>query len=198
MESPWGQIRAGRLGTLLGYGAMIVTSVLLFLWMQQLGNGLQAPAPSGPAFGGSGARGHVDTLLHVLLAMVVVIAAARVLGALAGRLHQPPVIGEVIAGIVLGPSLLGRVAPDAAQFLLPQSVAPFLGIIAQIGVILFMFLVGLELDTGLLRKKSHATLAISHASILAPFLLGARSRSTCIRVCRAATCPSSCSRCSSA
>jgi Kef-type K+ transport system membrane component KefB len=51
-------------------------------------------------------------------------------------------------------------------------VAPFLGIIAQIGVILFMFLVGLELDTGLLRKKSHATLAISHASILAPFLLG--------------------------
>ena len=82
-------------------------------------------------------------------------------------------VGEILAGLCLGPSLLGRFAPELQAFLLPASVAPFLGILAQIGVILFMFIVGLELDTGLLRKRSHATLAISHASIVAPFLLGA-------------------------
>src|SRR4029077_8509183 len=57
-------------------------------------------------------------------------------------------------------------------FLLPPSIAPYLGTLAQFGVILFMFLVGLELDTGLLGRKTHTTVAISHASILAPFLLG--------------------------
>jgi Kef-type K+ transport system membrane component KefB len=82
------------------------------------------------------------------------------------------VIGEVIAGILLGPSLLGHVSPAAMTYLLPPTVAPFLAIIAQIGVILFMFLVGLELDTGLLGRRTHATVAISHASILLPFVLG--------------------------
>jgi Kef-type K+ transport system membrane component KefB len=111
--------------------------------------------------------------LHVLLALVVVILAARGLGFLFSYLHQPPVIGEMIAGIMLGPSLLGRVAPDLASYLLPPSIMPSLGVLSQVGVILFMFLVGLELDTSLLRKKSHSTLAISHASIVLPFVLGA-------------------------
>ena len=81
-------------------------------------------------------------------------------------------IGEVIAGILLGPSLLGRVAPGVAAYVLPPSVAPFLGVIAQLGVILYMFLVGLELNAGLLRERAHATVAISHASIVVPFVLG--------------------------
>jgi Kef-type K+ transport system membrane component KefB len=85
---------------------------------------------------------------------------------------QSPVIGEVIAGIMLGPSLLGALWPEAREFLLPSAIAPFLQIIAQVGVILYMFLVGLELDTGRLRHGTHTTVAISHASILAPFLLG--------------------------
>ncbi len=109
----------------------------------------------------------------MLIALVVVIIASRAVGAAFRYLHQPPVIGEVIAGILLGPSLLGRVAPGVSNYLLPPDVAPFLGVIAQVGVILFMFLVGLELDTSLLRKKTHAAVAISHASIIAPFLLGA-------------------------
>jgi Kef-type K+ transport system membrane component KefB len=116
--------------------------------------------------------GH-DTLPHVLLAMIVVIIAARLLGAVFRRLAQPAVIGEVVAGILLGPSLLGRVAPSVSEYLLPRSVAPSLQIIAQLGVILFMFLVGLELDTSLLRKRTRATVAISHASIVLPLALGA-------------------------
>src|SRR5262249_26226399 len=86
---------------------------------------------------------------------------------------QPPVIGEVIAGILLGPSLLGRLSPDAMAFLFPSATLPYLGVLAQLGVILYMFLVGLELNAGLLRARAHTTLAISHASIVAPFLLGA-------------------------
>jgi Kef-type K+ transport system membrane component KefB len=112
------------------------------------------------------------TLPHVLLALIVIIIAARVLGALFRRMAQPPVIGEVVAGILLGPSLLGRVAPSVSDYVLPPAVAPYLQIIAQLGVILFMFLVGLELDTSLLRKRTRATIAISHASIVLPMALG--------------------------
>jgi Kef-type K+ transport system membrane component KefB len=78
----------------------------------------------------------------------------------------------VFGGILLGPSLLGYLAPDLYAFLLPPSVGAFLGIYAQIGVILYLFLVGLDLDLDVIRRSGHAALAISHASIIAPFLLG--------------------------
>lgn len=89
---------------------------------------------------------HFNLILHVLLALSVVMALARVCGLLLSFLHQPPVIGEVIGGILLGPSFLGYVAPEVAQYLIPQNIVPFLGVIAQLGIILYMFLVGLELD----------------------------------------------------
>ena len=82
-------------------------------------------------------------------------------------------MGEIVAGMLLGPSLLGWLAPQAYGQLLPANIAPYLSLIAQIGIILFMFLVGLELDTSLLRQRTRASIAISHASIVAPFLLGA-------------------------
>jgi Kef-type K+ transport system membrane component KefB len=115
----------------------------------------------------------VDVLMHVLLALALVIITARAVGLLFGLLRQPPVIGEVLAGLLLGPSVLGRFAPGAAAYVLPPSVAPFLGLLAQVGVILYMFLVGLELDLSLVKRRTHATVAISHASIVVPFLLGA-------------------------
>lgn len=112
-------------------------------------------------------------LVHVLVALVVIVTAARAMGYLFTRfLGQPRVIGEVVAGILLGPSLLGRVAPDVSDVLLPGGAVPFLGFLAQLGVILFMFLVGLELDLGLLRNRTRAAVAISHSSIVVPFLLG--------------------------
>ena len=101
------------------------------------------------------------------------IITARALGALFARLRQPPVIGEVVAGILLGPSLLGRVAPEASAFLLPPTVAPSLQILAQLGVILYMFLVGLELDPGLrARARTPPSPSRTPASSL-PFVLGA-------------------------
>jgi Kef-type K+ transport system membrane component KefB len=113
-----------------------------------------------------------DTFLHVLLALVVVIVASRGLGRLFRAMGQPAVVGEVVAGIGLGPSLLGRLWPSAQRLLLPAEVAPSIGLVAQIGVILFMFLVGLELDLGHLARRKRDTLAIAKGSIVVPFVLG--------------------------
>lgn len=163
------------LRTILFYAAVVGGCVLLFFWVRSIGASIEAPAPSPgqPLFGAAASTAKVDVLLHVLLALPAVIIAARLVGMLFARLGQPPVVGEVLAGILLGPSLLGRVWPEASQFLLPPEVAPLLGIIAQVGVVLYMFLVGLELNPTYMRKSPHAALAISHASIVVPFLLGA-------------------------
>ncbi len=159
--------------TAAGLGLVLAAAVLAFLLIRAYGETLVAPDPAGAVrFGGAGGE-RIDVLLHVLLALAVVVLAARAAGALFRHLGQPPVMGEVLAGILLGPSLLGRVAPDLSAFLLPASVAPVLGVVAQVGVILYMFLVGLELNPALLRKRTHAAVAISHTSIVAPFLLGA-------------------------
>ncbi|HZC46706.1 MAG TPA: cation:proton antiporter, partial [Candidatus Acidoferrum sp.] len=156
------------------YALMIGALVLLYLWIRSYGDTLGAPAPLGSnLFGSAASRASQGDLLHVLLALVVVIATARAMGWVFRSAQQPPVVGEILAGIVLGPSLLGRLAPGAEGYLFPPTVGPFLNIIAQVGVILYMFLVGLELDPALLRKRGHSTVAISHASIVAPFLLGA-------------------------
>jgi Kef-type K+ transport system membrane component KefB len=114
-----------------------------------------------------------DTLPHVLRALAAVMMLGGVLGFVFRRLGQPRVIGEVVAGILLGPSLLGRVAPDVFACVLPPSAAPGLELIAQFGVILYMFVVGLELDTDALRERARMTLAISQAGIVVPFALGA-------------------------
>ncbi len=163
----------------IAYGAMLGISALAFAWIRARGGGLVAPPPAGPArfgaaaeAGAGGVLAPIAVLLHVLLALVAIIVTARLLGALFRRLQQPPVIGEVIAGIVLGPSLLGRLAPGLHDALLPAAIAPHINLLAQVGVILFLFLVGLELDTESLGRGTHATIAISHASIVVPFLLG--------------------------
>jgi Kef-type K+ transport system membrane component KefB len=158
---------------LLLYGSMIGGVVVAFAGIRSWGEKLSAPAVSADAIYGSPAgQVAVGALLHVLLALALVIATARLLGTLFRTVHQPPVIGEILAGILLGPSFLGRFVPAVSHYLLPATVAPFLNVIAQVGVILFMFLVGLELDPGLMRQRGQATVAISHASIIAPFLMG--------------------------
>src|SRR6202167_3286443 len=168
-----GQPRITTAGTraVAVYALMIGTLVLLYLWIRDYGETLAAPAPSGSnIFGSAASRANESDLLHVLLALVVVIATARAMGWVFRIASQPPVVGEILAGIVLGPSLLGRLLPGAESYLFPAMVGPYLNIIAQVGVILYMFLVGLELDPSLLRKRGHSTVAISHASIILPFL----------------------------
>ena len=81
-------------------------------------------------------------------------------------------IGEILAGIMLGSSLLGMIAPDVSQFLFPLEIRPSLSILSQIGVVLFMFVVGLEIDAPALRKSTRATIIVSHTSIVFPFVLG--------------------------
>jgi Kef-type K+ transport system membrane component KefB len=162
-----------RLKTIFFYFLMVTASVAIFFMIRRFGDALPAPAAASSAgHAGAAVAQTSQSLVHVLLALVVVIVLARSVGALFRHLHQPPVIGEILAGLMLGPSLLGKLAPEAYAYLLPPAVAPYLGIISQVGVLLYMFLVGLELDTSLLRRGSHATVAISHASILVPFLLG--------------------------
>ena len=160
---------------ILFYAASLVAAVGVFLLIRSAGLRLFAPRTAQPP-GIVEATPPAETtsvLLHVLLALVIIVIAARVLGAMFGLLHQPQVMGEVVAGLLLGPSFLGWLAPLVSSQLLPQTIAPFLAVIAQIGIILFMFLVGLEMDTGLLRQRTRASIAISHASIVVPFLLGA-------------------------
>ena len=160
-----------RLRELTFYTLAVLASVAIFLLVRSIGQRLEGPLLESPAAVASVPSTNV-ILFHYLLALAVIIVTARLIGQLFKRLHQPPVIGELVGGIVLGPSLLGRVAPDVYARILPADIAPFLSVHAQLGVILYMFLVGLELDLRVIRHQGRATVAISHGSIILPFILG--------------------------
>jgi Kef-type K+ transport system membrane component KefB len=108
----------------------------------------------------------------LLLQVILIVVAARLVGLLFLRMGQPAVIGQMVAGIILGPSLLGALFPTAQSFLFPASSMVSLRMLSQLGVILFMFVVGLDLSLQHLRLKAHAAVLVSHASIMVPFLLG--------------------------
>jgi Kef-type K+ transport system membrane component KefB len=158
-----------RYWAVIGYVLMAAGTVAAFLLIRSYGNSLTATPGSGPGAFAHGGNQQPDVLLRVLLALAAVIIAGQLLAKLFAYLSQPPVIGEVIAGILLGPSLLG---PEISGLILPPAAAPLLGVIAQLGIILYMFIIGLELNTSLLQNRLHTTLATSHMSISVPFLLG--------------------------
>ncbi len=109
---------------------------------------------------------------RLLLAIGTILLAVRVFGWLLARVGQPRVVGEMAAGIVLGPSLLGYFFPDAVTYLFPPSSFTALSALSQIGVLLFMFLVGLEVDLNEIMKQRLAIVATSNFSILVPFIAG--------------------------
>ena len=167
--------RAGR--TALFCGALFLLCVGGFLLVRSFGETIVTPVGERASIGSGPSAGKGHLFAHVLLALAVVIIIGRLMGQLFVWFGQPPVIGEVVAGIVLGPSLLGWFSTDlfginVTAFLFPADVKPFLGVIAQLGVVLYMFLVGLELNAGLLRSQAKAAVAISQASMMVPFLLG--------------------------
>ncbi len=114
----------------------------------------------------------IDTVVLVLINILIIIGLSRLVGLAFRRIRQPLVLGEIVAGIMLGPSLFGWLAPDAAAFLFPPEVIPYLGVLSQIGLIFFMFLIGLELDPKYLKSQIDVAVLISHVSILVPFSLG--------------------------
>lgn len=114
-----------------------------------------------------------DPLTQLLIAVPVVILACQAGARLLRRLGQPPVIGEIAVGILLGPSLLGRLWPEAQEWLFPETVLPLVSALGTVGLLAFMFLVGLELDLGALRGHSRTAVAVSQSSIWLPLALGA-------------------------
>jgi Kef-type K+ transport system membrane component KefB len=162
-----------RTRTALGYAAMLAVGATFYFWIRARGEHVTPALPPSPA-PTPGVAGNTHVFANVLLALASITLLARFVGGVFRRyLRQPPVMGEIVAGLMLGPSLLGAVWPEAQAFLLPNEAIPSLTVIAKVGVVLFMFLVGLELDPKLVRGNTHALVAISHASIVAPFLLGA-------------------------
>ncbi len=114
-----------------------------------------------------------DPLTRLIAQIVAVIVTSRLLGLVAKRVNQPMVIAEITAGIVLGPSLLGLFYPEVTAVLFTPESLKGLSLLSQVGLVLFMFLIGLELDLKLLKGIGRSAIAISHTSIFVPFALGA-------------------------
>ncbi|MFM2266520.1 MAG: hypothetical protein RLZ77_1940 [Bacteroidota bacterium] len=111
--------------------------------------------------------------LAILLGQIItIIVVARFFGWMFRKIGQPTVIGEIIAGIVLGPSLVGMYFPEFSAALFPVDSLGNLQFLSQIGLILFMFVIGMELDLKVLKNKANDAVVISHASIVIPFALG--------------------------
>ncbi len=124
------------------------------------------------AGGGSIADSFKHPLTILLMQILVVLGTAKLIGYLFTRIGQQAVIGEIVAGIVLGPSLLGWLAPGVYQFLFPASALGNLQLLSQIGLVLFMFIIGMELDIDILKKRATEALVVSHLSIVFPYFLG--------------------------
>jgi Kef-type K+ transport system membrane component KefB len=167
---PASPARNGILWSSLAVVVMIACACGVFFLVSAHGAKLVAPPLSAAdtAHVAVGTTPHL--LLHVLIALAAVIVTGMALAKLFARIGQPPVIGELIAGIVLGPSLLG---PELSALILPPAAAPTLGVIAQLGVVLYMFIIGLELHGDKMKERAPVMVAISQASIVLPFLCGA-------------------------
>lgn len=113
--------------------------------------------------------------VRAILAIAVILPLAQVCAAVARRLGQPDVIGEIFAGIALGPSLLGLLPGHLGHLLFPAPVIPALTMVSQLALVLFLFTVGYELDLGMLRSRSRAVPVIAVAASVVPMLLGAGS-----------------------
>jgi K+:H+ antiporter len=117
-------------------------------------------------------RSNEEIFGRLMLAIAVVILAARLVGTALGKIGQPRVMGEVIAGILLGPTLLGAVAPEVKDYLFPADIVPLISAVAQVGLAFYLFLVGMELEPTVLRRQIARAAIVSNASVAFPLALG--------------------------
>lgn len=120
----------------------------------------------------AGSQSPVQLLWRLLLAVAVVGVVATVCGALARRVGQPPVVGEIVAGLVLGPSVIGSLTPGLFHAILPPQVLPDFTLLAQVGLAIFMFTVGAEVDSGILHRQRNVIATASVSIMVVPFALG--------------------------
>lgn len=167
------------------YLLIITLLVAPLLWVLRAGSSLPAPAGAPvkvataaastttlDAFQSGLAHNLADPISHLFLQLLVIIVVSRIVGRLFVACGQPAVVGEMLAGILLGPSLFGLLAPDSFAFVFPATSLGTLKLLSQIGVCLFMFTVGMELNVGLVKQKAQTAIVVSHASIVFPYFLG--------------------------
>lgn len=172
-------INSSLISVLPVYLLLLIAAIGIFWGICQFRERLPVPIASGDVVATVQHSRHVNVAAHVLTALTAVIALGNLLSWLLRRFGQPAVIGEVIAGILLGPSVLGAVSPAAMHWLIPgpetdpqQLVVTAMNAIAQLGIVLYMFIVGLELNLEKVGRNAHIAVAISHAGIVLPFVLG--------------------------
>ncbi|MCX4512206.1 cation:proton antiporter [Streptomyces sp. NBC_01619] len=158
---------------------LLISAVAVGVLVAVLGFGLGVPDPGGAGGAGGGPPSggtHVsETVLRVVAALAAVAAVATAGGWLARKLGQPPVIGEIATGLLLGPSFLAGLLPGSVELFFPTAAKPLLGLLAQVGLILFMFAVGSEFDASQLRRSGRIVGAVSQGSMIIPFVLGVLS-----------------------
>jgi Kef-type K+ transport system membrane component KefB len=174
-------MKINRFRNLFFYLATIGVFSVLMIWIIKSGKNLEAgmnvvqnenEGSSWTLFMDSFTQNIGHPLAVLLLQIITIIITARIFSWLCNKINQPVVIGEIIAGIVLGPSLIGRYFPGLSSSLFPANSLPNLQFLSQVGLILFMFVVGMELDLKVLKNKAHEAVVVSHASIILPFALG--------------------------
>jgi Kef-type K+ transport system membrane component KefB len=154
-----------------GYLLLVVAAACLVGVIQYLGHTVTAPLPPTAVMSDRRAAAGAS-VLQVLLALAAVVGMARACGGLARRVGQPAVIGEIVAGLLIGPSCLGWMVPTLSQALFQPAVLPGLSAIATLGIVVYLFLVGVELDPARLRQAAPAAVTIALAGIAVPFVVG--------------------------
>ncbi len=154
------------------YLLLVGLPLLVLMGVLQIGSGLSAPAISNARQAAAAAVPAPMNLLVLVLQVTVILLASRLTGMLFKKIKQPQVIGEMVAGILLGPSLLGWVAPQISQVVFPASSLGYLNALSQIGLVFFMFIVGISVNPKELKELGHAAVLTSHVSIVTPFCLG--------------------------
>jgi Kef-type K+ transport system membrane component KefB len=170
-----------RFRNIFFYSIVLIVFACLLFWINQQGEALEVGKHSvvhrhseGPwlDFLNSTAHNFGHPLSLLLIQIIVILIISRIFGWIFKKIGQPTVIGEIIAGIILGPSLLGHFFPAISHSLFPPNSLDNLNTLSQIGLILFMFIVGMELDLKILKNRAKEAILISQFSIIFPFALG--------------------------